>query len=134
MYLTRKMKTKSDPTHVSTYDDVCDEFRCSPEKVAHWQGKLPPLKDVATIFKVLADETRTSILYLLAHEELCVCDVATILGTTVSNVSHHLRLLRAQRLVKYHREGKMVLYSLDDEHVLALIDQAFIHVQHKDQL
>lgn len=113
-------------------DDFCDEFRCSPDNVAHWQDKLPPLKDVADIFKVLADETRTSILYLLAHEELCVCDIATILRSTVSNVSHHLRLLRAQRLVKYRREGKMVFYSLDDEHVLALIDQAFIHVQHRD--
>ena len=64
----------------------------------------------------------------------CVCDIATILGSSVSNISHHLRLLRAQRLVKYRRQGKMVFYSLDDEHVLALIDQAFVHVQHKDQL
>ncbi|MGI6129563.1 MAG: ArsR/SmtB family transcription factor [bacterium] len=114
-------------------NDICDEFRCSPDKLRHWQGKLPPLKDVAAIFKVLADETRTSILYLLAHEELCVCDIATILDSTVSNISHHLRLLRTHKLVKYRREGKMVFYSLDDEHVLALINQAFIHVQHKDQ-
>ncbi|HHT70481.1 MAG TPA: helix-turn-helix transcriptional regulator [Firmicutes bacterium] len=113
---------------------MCEEFRCNPDKVDHWKGKLPPLKEVAATFKVLADETRTSILYLLAQEELCVCDIATILGSSVSNISHHLRLLRAQRLVKYRRQGKMVFYSLDDEHVLALIDQAFVHVQHKDQL
>lgn len=131
--MTTDMKSPKDQIPVSMADDICDEFRCSPDKVAHWQGKLPPLKDVAATFKVLADETRTSILYLLAHEELCVCDIATILGTTVSNVSHHLRLLRAQRLVKYRREGKMVIYSLDDEHVLTLINQAFIHVQHQDQ-
>ena len=81
---------------------------------------------------MLADETRTSILYLLAQEELCVCDIATI-WAVVFNISHHLRLLRAQRL-KVSPPGKDGFYSLDDEHVLALIDQAFVHVQHKDQL
>ena len=111
--------------------DICDEFRCSPDKVAHWQGRLPSLADVSAIFKVLADETRTSILYLLAHEELCVCDIATILNSSVSNISHHLRLLRTHRLVKFRREGKMVFYSLDDDHVLALIEQTFAHTKHR---
>lgn len=131
--MTAAMKSTRDRDTGSRSADVCEEFRCNPDKVAHWKGKLPPLKEVAATFKVLADETRTSILYLLAQEELCVCDIATILGSSVSNISHHLRLLRAQRLVKYRRQGKMVFYSLDDEHVLALIDQAFVHVQHKDQ-
>ncbi|MDI3521974.1 MAG: ArsR family transcriptional regulator, lead/cadmium/zinc/bismuth-responsive transcriptional [Bacillota bacterium] len=112
-------------------DGICQVFAVDAEKVARWVGTLPPLAPVAELFKALADETRAKILYLLAHEEFCVCDLATILGTTVSNVSHHLRLLRAQHLVKYRREGKMALYSLDDAHVLHLISEACDHAGHQ---
>lgn len=110
---------------------ICGEFVCDPAKIARWQGNIPPLNRVAELFKALADETRARILYLLTQEEMCVCDLATILGTTVSNVSHHLRLLRAQQLVKYRRAGKMVFYSLDDEHVLHLFHEAFDHAAHQ---
>ncbi|MGI6605268.1 MAG: ArsR/SmtB family transcription factor [bacterium] len=110
---------------------VCEVFSSDPQKVSRWQGQLPALAAVAGLFKVLADETRAKIIYLLAHEELCVCDIATILDSTVSNISHHLRLLRAHHLVKYRREGKIVFYSLDDEHVLHLISEAFDHVKHR---
>lgn len=122
--------TGSTSTKREKEDACCEVFAYDPEKVSRWQGQLPSLKGVAELFKALADETRAGILYLLAREELCVCDIAVILGTTVSNTSHHLRLLRAQRLVKYRREGKMVFYSLDDEHVLHLINEAFDHVRH----
>jgi len=114
-------------------DGVCQVFAVNPEKVARWEGRLPPLAPVAELFKALADETRAKILYLLANEEFCVCDLAIILGTTVSNVSHHLRLLRAEHLVKYRREGKVAFYSLDDDHVLHLINEAFNHAQHLNQ-
>ncbi|MDK2855393.1 MAG: ArsR family transcriptional regulator, lead/cadmium/zinc/bismuth-responsive transcriptional [Bacillota bacterium] len=114
-------------------DGVCQIFAVNPEKVARWERRLPSLAPVAELFKALADETRAKILYLLANEEFCVCDLAIILGTTVSNVSHHLRRLRAEHLVKYRREGKMAFYSLDDDHVLHLINEAFNHAQHLDR-
>nr|WP_297212912.1 metalloregulator ArsR/SmtB family transcription factor [Thermodesulfovibrio sp.] len=86
------------------------------------------MKDEATIqriaetFKVLGDLTRTKIIFALSQEELCVCDIANLLGTTKSAISHQLRILRNMRLVKYKKEGKMVFYSLDDEHIKNLFN------------
>mgnify|MGYP001439337403 FL=1 len=85
------------------------------------------VEGLSELFRVLGDETRTKILYLLAQEKLCVCDLAMILEMTLPAVSHHLRLLKALRLVKYQREGKMVYYSLDDDHILNLIREAQEH-------
>jgi ArsR family transcriptional regulator len=82
---------------------------------------------LSEIFRLLGDETRIKILYLLAHRELCVCDLASLLEMSLPAVSHHLRLLKALRLVKYRRDGKMVYYSLDDRHVLNLIREAQAH-------
>lgn len=82
---------------------------------------------LSEIFKVLGDETRTKILYLLAQKELCVCDIAAVLEMSMPAISHHLRLLKTLRLVKYRREGKMVYYSLDDNHILNLIREAQEH-------
>lgn len=79
-------------------------------------------------FKVLADPTRLKIVLALAKEELCVCDVAALLGVSESAISHQLRLLKNLRLVKYHRDGKMAYYSLDDEHIEDLIRVANRHV------
>ena len=72
---------------------------------------------LAETFKVLGDATRTKIIFALSQEELCVCDIANLLGTTKSAVSHQLRVLRNMKLVKYRKEGKMAFYSLDDEHI-----------------
>lgn len=127
------VKDRKKPTRHQD-DSLCQQVcAVNLEKVAHWRKRLHSLAAVAELFKALADETRAKILYLLANEELCVCDLATILGTTVSNVSHHLRLLRAHHLVKYRREGKVAFYSLDDDHVLNLIKEAFDHAQHLNQ-
>lgn len=82
---------------------------------------------LSELFKVLGDETRTKILYLLSLKELCVCDIAGILEMSLPAISHHLRLLKALRLVKYRREGKMVFYSLDDKHIMNLIHEALEH-------
>ncbi len=84
---------------------------------------------LSELFRVLADETRTKILYLLAAEELCVHDLAQILDLTLPTISHHLRLMRLMRLVKSRREGKHVYYSLSDDHVLQLIQTAQEHYQ-----
>jgi DNA-binding transcriptional ArsR family regulator len=84
---------------------------------------------LADIFKVLGDLTRVRILKALSIEELCVCDLAAVLDLTQSAVSHQLRLLRAARLVKYRKAGKVVYYSLDDDHVKTLFAQGLEHVQ-----
>ena len=84
---------------------------------------------LAETFKALADPTRLRIIAALAAKELCVCDLAQILGLTGSAVSHQLRLMRGQKLVKYRKEGKIAYYALDDTHVEALIKQAVEHVE-----
>jgi len=89
------------------------------------------IQPMADIFKVLSDPTRIRILALLAHEELCVSCIAEGLNMTHSAISHQLRLLRSANLVKFTKEGKEVIYSLDDMHVLGLFDQALDHVKHK---
>jgi transcriptional regulator, ArsR family len=108
-------------------NDVCDVFTPSGDKTARLKGRLLEVAGLSEIFKALGDETRTKILYLLSLEELCVCNLAQILDISVPAVSHHLRLLRALRLVKYRREGKTVCYSLDDEHIVNMIRQAQEH-------
>lgn len=85
---------------------------------------------LAQTFKALADPTRLRIIYVLSKTPLCVCDIANLLDMTQSAISHHLRLLRNLRLVKFRKEGKMAIYSLDDDHVLQLFKQGLDHVQH----
>ncbi len=109
-------------------DDVCDSFEPSPtEKLQRLRDRIPEVEGLSRIFRVLGDETRTKLIYLLSLEELCVCDLAEILGITVPAVSHHLRLLKAMRLVKHRRDGKNVYYSLNDHHIITLIRQAQEH-------
>ncbi len=106
--------------------DLCDDF-CPSTKVEELRDKVMEVVGLSEIFKVLGDETRTKILYLLAQKELCVCDIAAVLEMSMPAISHHLRLLKTLRLVKYRREGKMVYYSLDDNHILNLIREAQEH-------
>lgn len=91
---------------------------------------FPSLEYVVQIFKALGDETRLSIVCLLWKEELMVQELAQHLDTSPSNISHHLRLLRMLRLVKSQRQGRKVLYSLDDEHVADILRTAFLHGSH----
>ncbi len=86
---------------------------------------------MSLIFQCVAHPTRIKIIQALFTGELCVCDLAQTLGSSVSAVSHQLRTLRALRLVKYRREGKMAYYSIDDEHVRALFALGLEHVQHR---
>lgn len=86
---------------------------------------------LSSIFKSLSDPTRLKIIYLLSKSSLCVCDIATILDMSQSSISHQLRALRDANLVKFKREGKLVIYSLDDDHVLKLFQQGLDHVGHK---
>ena len=86
------------------------------------------LYDLAELFKVFGDSTRIKILYALFEAELCVCDIAQLLGLTQSAVSHQLRVLKGSRLVKPRRDGKTVFYSLADDHVRKIIAQGMDHV------
>lgn len=86
---------------------------------------------LSEIFKALGDPTRLKIIYVLSKSPMCVCDIAQILDMSQSAISHHLRLLRNLKLVKFKKEGKMAIYSLDDDHVLQLFNQGLDHVKHQ---
>lgn len=86
------------------------------------------LYDVAELFKVFGDSTRTRILSALSTNELCVCDLARLLGMTKSAISHQLRILRTAKLVKFNRQGKEIYYSHDDSHVAKILAMAVEHV------
>lgn len=112
---------------------VCDERIVHVEAVRAARSALPPvdkLAGVATLFGALADPTRIRIVAALAARELCVCDLAAALGVSESAVSHQLRLLRARGLVRTRRDGRLVYYALDDDHVSSLYGTALEHVDH----
>jgi DNA-binding transcriptional ArsR family regulator len=101
------------------------------EVVEEVSGLMPDdetLMNLADVFKVFSDSTRVKILCALQYSEMCVCDIAALLGMTKSAISHQLRSLRQARLVKYRKEGKVVYYSLDDDHVSAIFRQGLMHV------
>lgn len=88
-------------------------------------------KKIAELFKVFGDYTRIKIIYALLKKELCVCDIAELLEMSQSSISHQLRVLKAARLVKFRREGKVVYYSLDDEHIKSIFSAGLSHVGHE---
>lgn len=95
---------------------------------------LPPqksLNDLGEFFKVLADPTRLKILYALGTGELCVFDLSVSVGASVSSVSHHLAALKHVRLVKGRRDGRIIYYSLDDEHIKSIIEFAHAHLEER---
>ena len=93
---------------------------------------MKPPEAVATLaetFRVLGDPTRLRIAFALSREELCVCDLAAIVGASQSVVSHSLRALRQLRLVRFRRAGKSAYYALDDDHIASLLAEGFRHVE-----
>lgn len=84
---------------------------------------------LAETFKLLGDPTRINIIFALSREELCVCDLAHLVGASQSAVSHSLRALRQMKLVKFRREGKIAYYKLDDDHIAHLVDEGFAHIE-----
>lgn len=110
--------------------DHTDEFYFDKGKVDQIKPLMSDVNDVELIFKALADPTRLKIAYALTlTEELCVNDVAHIIDATTATASHHLRLLRHMKLAKYRKEGKVVFYSLDDDHVRQLVYIAMVHAK-----
>jgi ArsR family transcriptional regulator len=112
--------------------DTCEERCIHPDNVRKIREKALPADTVerlAETFKALGDATRARILLSLSRMELCVCDLSAVLGVSESLVSHQLRVLRNQRLVRSRKEGKVVYYSLDDDHIAKLLSQGLEHVQ-----
>jgi ArsR family transcriptional regulator len=89
------------------------------------------LYDLAEFFKVFGDSTRIKILYALFMSEMCVCDISALLSMNQSAISHQLKILRQAKLVKSRREGKVVYYSLEDEHIKGIFNQGLIHISEK---
>jgi ArsR family transcriptional regulator, lead/cadmium/zinc/bismuth-responsive transcriptional repressor len=86
------------------------------------------LCDLADLFKVFGDSTRIKILHVLSKSEMCVCDISALLGMSQSSVSHQLKTLRQTKLVKHRRDGKVIYYSLADEHVVQIFNQGLTHL------
>lgn len=114
--------------------DQCECNIIHEEVIAAVRKHMPDeevLLDLADLFKMFGDSTRIKIISALLHSEMCVCDIAALLGMTKSAISHQLRSLRQTKLVKFRREGKVVYYSLDDDHVNTIFDQGLLHVCEK---
>ncbi|QUH25513.1 ArsR/SmtB family transcription factor [Serpentinicella alkaliphila] len=114
--------------------EVC-EIQCIHEKdVKEVKEKMMQdelILDMAEFFKVFGDATRVRIMYSLFDKEMCVCDIAAVLEMNQSAISHQLRILKAKRLVKFRRDGKIIYYSLDDDHVKEILDKGLLHIKHK---
>jgi ArsR family transcriptional regulator, lead/cadmium/zinc/bismuth-responsive transcriptional repressor len=114
--------------------DTCDVFHLDPAKVTALKRTLlaeTTVSALAETFKVLGDPTRVRILDAIMRSELCVCDIARLVGLSESAVSHQLRILRGMRLVRQRRAGRMVFYALDDQHIVHLFEQGLGHVQER---
>ena len=115
------------------YNVECCEYIHTHEEIVEKVLKEMPgedtLYDLTELFRIFGDSTRIRILYVLFEAEMCVCDIAALLGMTQSAISHQLRALKNARLVKSRREGKTVFYALADDHVKTIIDQGIEHVK-----
>ena len=113
-------------------DEVCDLIQIDLPRVRKLREALvvpEAVQGLADTFSALGDPTRVRILDVLSHGELCVCDLAAVLKLSQSAVSHQLRLLRGLRLVRPRRDGRIVFYSLDDQHIIAIFKQTLQHVE-----
>ena len=113
-------------------DEECDGFEVHEDLLKIVNETLPEeteLYDLAELFKVFGDSTRIRILFVLFEAEVCVCDLAKVLNMTQSAISHQLRILKQNKLVKSRREGKSIFYSLADDHVRTIINQGRDHIE-----
>lgn len=111
-------------------DDLCEELSIHPHQVRAARERLRTAQDgeMARLFSVLGDPTRQRMLAALGDGELCVCDLALATGINRTTVSHQLRILRESHLVKHRRDGRVLFYSLDDDHVAHILSVASDHV------
>ena len=111
--------------------ECCDFIHIHKDLVEKVRRELPgedTLYDLTELFRIFGDSTRIRILYVLFESEMCVCDIAALLGMTQSAISHQLQVLKKSKLVKYRRQGKTVFYSLADAHVRTIIGQGMEHI------
>ena len=111
--------------------DRCETSEVHEDLLRVVNEKMPSeesLYDLAELFKIFGDSTRIRILFVLFEAEVCVCDLAQALNMTTSAISHQLKILRVNKLVKTRREGKSVFYSLADEHVRTIVSQGMEHI------
>lgn len=119
-------------------DQVIEKCDCDvihDEIVEQVKDKMPQeelLYDLAELFKVFGDSTRIKILWALDAAEMCVCDIAFLLNMTQSAISHQLRVLKQAKLVKNRRDGKVIFYSLDDEHIKQIFELGLVHISEEE--
>ena len=117
---------------IRTEAGLCEIDFVNAESVARVMKQARSEQEVrllAETFRVLGDATRLRIIYALKEVELCVCDLASVVGVSSSTVSHSLRVLRQMNLVRFRKDGKIAYYSLDDDHIARLLDEGFSHVE-----
>lgn len=122
------------PSPIVTDEELCDLKVTDLAKVRRARARMKPPEEVlllAETFKALGDPTRIRLAQALAEQELCVCDLAAVVGVSQSAVSHSLRILRQLRLVQSRREQKTAYYRLDDEHIERLLADGFEHVEER---
>ncbi len=111
--------------------DRCDCSSIHEDVVMAVRKNMPDedkLIDLADVFKIFSDSTRVKILYALIQAEMCVCDISALLGMSKSSVSHQLRILKQSNLVKYRKDGRIIYYSLADEHVESIFNEGMVHI------
>ena len=127
------MKTGAHDAY-NAYDayDACDCDVIHEDVVSRVRSAMPDGRDfydLANLYKMFADNTRVKILWALSREDMCVCDLAVLLGMTKSAISHQLKSLRLANLVRFRRQGKVVYYSLADSHVEDIFEKGFEHIR-----
>jgi ArsR family transcriptional regulator len=113
---------------------LCDCEVIHEDVVNHVRGLMPPsedFNDLTILYKAFSDPTRVKIMWALHCHEMCVCDLAVLLNMTKSAISHQLKTLRLSNLVKNKKQGKVVFYSLSDEHVKEIFEKGFEHIHHE---
>ena len=117
---------------MKTENYVCDTVAIHADVVEKVRSAMPEREDfyaLAALYKMFSDNTRIQILWALSREEMCVCDLAALLNMTGSAISHQLKSLRLAKLVKYNKQGKVVYYSLADNHVKDIFENGFLHIR-----
>lgn len=112
--------------------EICDVSTIHNDIIKKVSQNMPDendLSDLADFFKVFSDSTRMRIIAALSNCEMCVCDIAALLNMTQSSISHQLRILKTNRFVKNRRDGKVIYYSLLDEHIADILNQGLIHIK-----
>jgi ArsR family transcriptional regulator, lead/cadmium/zinc/bismuth-responsive transcriptional repressor len=123
-------------TEIISNPVLCEVDVIHPDHILHARASLidgQKAADLANTFQALSDPTRVRIVSMLESQEMCVCDLAALLGMSQSAISHQLRTLRDLRLVRSRREGREIIYTLDDDHIRTLYRLALDHIEHQSK-